>query len=421
MYAAPHASAIAGGSSMAGAFIRNVQTRLTSPAAGATNTGTTVTLQAVALDPFRRGLAVEFALDRPGTFGSPDVQTSSDVAGTGWADTPISWASAAFDNGLWVYRARSKLVKIGSGPNLPAGRWAKPVEFIQAGGAGLPRSLYLYVNKGIEALLVESRSLYLYVNRGFTASVAARSLYLYLSAKDGEVFPYLNHLSPPEQYEGGQVSLYGDGFGQYLDATQSATLTVSSTYSSNIAAFIRDGTAAEWKSTSGASAWIRFTWGAAKKIVAVVLEGGLADPWGVPRFGFDDASSQDGASAIVVSEAYARDAQYPIGGQRTLYWLATPKTTTYVEIAIASGGSGTNRGLAEAWILEEISPAQDAEGSSAILNRLLVTELAMGIVSWQTRSANWHPANSGVAPGAAAVVTVPTGAVSGLVTVEETT
>ena len=43
----------------------------------------------------------------------------------------------------------------------------------------------------------------------------------------------------------------------------------------------------------------------------------------------------------------------------------------------------------------------------------------MGIVSWRNRSPNWHPANSGVAPLPAATVTVPAGAVSGLVTVQE--
>jgi hypothetical protein len=45
----------------------------------------------------------------------------------------------------------------------------------------------------------------------------------------------------------------------------------------------------------------------------------------------------------------------------------------------------------------------------------------MGIVAWLTRSPNWYPANSGIAPLPAATVTVPSGAVSGLVYVEETT
>ena len=45
----------------------------------------------------------------------------------------------------------------------------------------------------------------------------------------------------------------------------------------------------------------------------------------------------------------------------------------------------------------------------------------MGIVVWTNRSPNLYPANSGVPILPAATVTVPSGAVSGLVTVEETT
>ena len=47
--------------------------------------------------------------------------------------------------------------------------------------------------------------------------------------------------------------------------------------------------------------------------------------------------------------------------------------------------------------------------------------LAMGIVSWQSRSPGLWPANSGVRSSAAIVVTVPTEAVSGMVSVELTT
>jgi len=443
MYALAHSP----GPRLAGAFMRNVRALAVSPAPGADNTSATVTLQGKTLDPFQRTGAAKFQLDRSGAFGSAEQQTSSGVTVAGWADTPASWASSAFGNGLWYYRVRSSGVRIGSGPSVPDGRWAGPIAFTQSGGAGLPRSLYLYENKGIQSVVAgvgtSSRDLYLYVNKGvrnhldkpyprslylfenrsmYPGVIFAgfkRALYLYLSAKDGEVFPYLNHLSPAEQYEGGQVDLYGDGLGQYLDATQAATLTVSSTYSSNVVDNVRDGTAAEWKSTSGASAWVRFTWGTAKRIVAVVLEGGLADPWGTPRFRFSDASSQDGVGAVPTPAAVLRDAQYPVGSGRTAYWLATPKLSTYVEVAIASGGSGTNRGFSEAWVIEEAVPPQNAELSRSWLNLDLLSEQDMGIVVWTNRSPNWHPANGGLTPLAAATVTIPAGAVSGLVTVQE--
>lgn len=304
---------------------------------------------------------------------------------------------------------------------------------------GIPRSLYLYENRGVQPLSISARSLYvyenigvrnhldpiparslyLYENREYVSTLLARSLYLYEATRDGEVFPYLSHISPVEQYEGGQVDLYGDGFGQYLEARASATITVSSTSGGSVADNVRDGTAAEWKSTSGASAWIRFTWGAAKRIVAVVLEGGLADPWGAPQFRFDDASSQNGSPEIGLASASYRSTEYPLGAQRLAYWLATPKLSTYLEIAVASGGAGTNRGFAEVWLIDEAVPADSAEASRAWLNPDLPTKQDMGIVAWQNRSPNLYPANSGVALLPAATVTIPSGAVSGLVIVQE--
>ena len=47
--------------------------------------------------------------------------------------------------------------------------------------------------------------------------------------------------------------------------------------------------------------------------------------------------------------------------------------------------------------------------------------LAMGVVSWQTRSPGLYPANSGVRSTAAIVVTVPTEGESGMLSVELTT
>lgn len=47
--------------------------------------------------------------------------------------------------------------------------------------------------------------------------------------------------------------------------------------------------------------------------------------------------------------------------------------------------------------------------------------LALGVVSWSTRSPNLHPANSGLATDPAITVTVPDEAESGSISVEETT
>ena len=397
------------------------------------------------LDPLRRTGYVAFQLDRVATFSSPDLQTSPNVGPIlGWADSPASWVSTAIGNGGWSYRARSWGVAVGAGPGV-TGRYASAIAFTQSGGAGIPRSLYLYVNKGIQALSVDARSLYLYVNKAMyegvisvdarslylyvnkamyegALSIEARALYLYLASRDGEVFPHLSKIVPSEQYELGQVELYGDGFGQYVEARDAATLTVSSVNAGNIAENVRDDTSAAWKSNDGASSWIRFTWGAAKRIVAVSLMNPYdTTRWGTPRFTFDDATFQDGSGDVATPDSYQVTTEYPVGAQRSTYWLATPKVTTYVQVGIASGGTGTNRGLSEVWVIEEAVPPQAAETSRAVLNRGLPSEQTMGIVAWQNRSPNWHPANSGVPPLSAATVTVPTGAVSGLVTVEETT
>jgi hypothetical protein len=429
------------GPRMAGAFMRNVQVRLASPAPGGDNTSATVTLQGVNLDPFRRSGYVAFQLDRIATYSSPEAQTSANVAVLGWADVPASWASSAIGNGTWLYRARSTGVSVGAGPGL-TGRYAASVSFTQSGGAGITRSLYLYMNKELESIIpavganaralylymnkayilsLAARNLYLYVNKAYSLEILARALYLYEAKRDGEVFPWLNHISPEEQYEGGQVDLYGDGFGQYLDAqeTVAPTISVSSTNGSNIADYANDRTAAEWQSTSGAAAWIRFTWGAAKRIVGIALEGSRnGTSWGIPRFRFDDASSQDG-TVTVPAPSLAATTEYPVGPWRQLYWLATPKDSTYVEIAIASGGSGTNRGFAEVWIVEEIVPAQNAEPSRAWINLDYPYALDFGIVDWRNRSPGFYPANGGGALTPAATVTVPVGAVSGLVKVQE--
>lgn len=88
------------------------------------------------------------------------------------------------------------------------------------------RSLYLYVNEGTHGHPgggdplgqddVLTRVLYLYVNRGHDrdpSDVPRRSLYLYGAYTNDEVFPWLMDRRPAEQVPGGQVSIYGDGFG----------------------------------------------------------------------------------------------------------------------------------------------------------------------------------------------------------------
>jgi hypothetical protein len=93
------------------------------------------------------------------------------------------------------------------------------------------RALYLQVSEAIyghpsggETLGgddVLARTLYLYVaivhDRDPT-DVAGRGLYLFEAYTNGEIFPWIERIRPTEQYEGGQVEIYGDGFG----ATQGA-------------------------------------------------------------------------------------------------------------------------------------------------------------------------------------------------------
>jgi hypothetical protein len=94
-----------------------------------------------------------------------------------------------------------------------------------------------------------------------------------------------------------------------------------------------------------------------------------------------------------------------------------PRTTTYVEVRVSSGGAGANRGLGEVWILEDLDQA--AEDSEAISNLGLAPESHFGIVLWANRSPGLWPANGGVPITAAATVTVGVTAESGVVVVRE--
>lgn len=289
------------------------------------------------------------------------------------------------------------------------GKWATKV---------LARSLYVVENKGFWATDQLARSLYTYENRGIWAHPQlARSLYTYEATRDGEVFPWLMKLDPAEQYRGGQVDLYGDGFGELLEAAAGATITTSSVSGANVGAGAVDRGTLGWVSTSGAGAWIRFTFGSPKVIVAVALEDltGTVERWGRPEFRFSDGGAVVvGATDVPLRATFDSTLEYPVGTMRLVYALPAPRTTTYVEVRIASSGSGTNRGLGEVWIFEDLDTA--AETSTVALG-----VDGMGIVSWRNRSPGLHPANGGIPVTPAATVTVPPTGESGLVVVTEST
>lgn len=98
------------------------------------------------------------------------------------------------------------------------------------------RVLYLYVNEGahgwpaggepLDGDDVLARVLYLYVNVSHDrdpSDVSARALYLYEAYTNEEIFPWIERIRPTEQYPGGQVEIYGDGFGA-SDAAEGATV-----------------------------------------------------------------------------------------------------------------------------------------------------------------------------------------------------
>lgn len=421
-----------------GCFVKRCDTRLDTPADAGTNTGSTATLTAFAVDPLCRSTRTTFYLDRIATYNTPNLQTSSQVQAKG-GQFP-SWASAALGNFTWTWKARTSAA-IGNEAGVVGPDTASRT-FDQQGGAGLPRSLYLNVNETVWPVVAgvgaNARSLYLNVNETVWAQVVAarslylnanetiwaqpilaRSLYLLEAIRDGEVFPWLNHLSPTEQYEGGQVDLYGDGFGGILEAAAGATITVDSVNGGYIAANAVDRSNGSWVSNSNrANAWIRFTFGATKRIVAVALEG-AGNGWGVPRFLFSSGAEIGGGFGVPGGQDWSPE--YPCGTTRGLYIFPTYRDTTYVEIRGPAGDGTTFVGLYEVWILEEVVPQQNAETSRAWINLGLLSEQDMGIVSWQNRSPNFYPANSGVPPLPAATVTIPSGAVSGLVNVQEET
>ena len=284
--------------------------------------------------------------------------------------------------------------------------------------AVLNRELYAYENDGIQPLSALTRDLYLYENDGIgVLAVLTRSLYGYESTQDLPVQPWLEKLDPAQQFPGGTVDLYGDGLGQYTEVGAASTITASSTNGLNAPAnVVARSATAFWQSTDGATAWLRFTFAVAKPVYAIALED-LADAttnqWGTPLVRFSDGGADvTGATAVPIPASVQRNSQDPVGTVRTLYILPAIRTVTWVEVRIASGGSGAARGLSQAWVYAD--EGQNAETSQALLNAL-----NMGVVSWSNRSPGLWPANGGLPQQSAATVTVPLLGTSGLVKVEE--
>jgi hypothetical protein len=308
----------------------------------------------------------------------------------------------------------------------------------------IPRTFYVYENRGIEPQSVAARTLYVYENKGVSVVLAARALYLYENRgiqslevlaraldlfenlRDGEVFPWLEKLLPAEQYRGGQVDLYGDGLGEVREVAADATITVSSSVGGNIGSNTVDRTTSEWQSAETTTdAWIRYTFAAPRVLVGCALEGRLTQvglaPWGNPTFRFGDAGSDVvGAPGPALSLAAESTAEYPVATRRSFYAFPAPRTSNFLEIRSTNNNPANGgRGLREVWIYEDADQA--AETSSAILNEGLPEEGAMGIVLWSGRSPGLWPSNAEMPTQKAVTVTVPVDAVSGLVRVRETT
>lgn len=285
--------------------------------------------------------------------------------------------------------------------------------------AVLARALYEYESDGLQAIKVLADTLYLYESDGLQALlILMRAHYLYEATTDGEVFPWLMDIQPRQQYRGGTIDLYGDGFGEFLDAAAAATITVDSVNNGYVAANAVDATNSSWISNSNQNgAWIRFTFAVAKVISVIVLEGG-GNNWGVPEFRFSDGLGNVTGSGAVAGNS-PQGAEYPLGVSRTAYVLPTPRTTTYVEIRVSGGGGTTFIGFAAVRIYEDAG--QGSEGASIISNLGLAAQVAFGAVgTWLNRSPNLWPANSGVPIQKALTGTVVPAAQSGLVKVEET-
>lgn len=282
----------------------------------------------------------------------------------------------------------------------------------------LKRDLYAYENKGLQAITVSHRGLYVYENRGIQhLEPEARDLYLYEAKVDGEVFPWLERIEPQEQYRGGEVNLFGDGFGGIIEAgvEPATTVTVSSTNGANVGDNVKDRVeTTAWASNGdGAASWLRMTFGGGPEVitaVSLVDRSASGITWGVPVFRFSDGGPDiDGAVAVPAKGNI-------LGGTRQLYELPAPRTSTYLEVRVKAGtGVGANRGLAEVWVW--VNRGVGAEDSDVLLGD--DPDLMGTTGAWLNRSPGLWPANSGVRSTPAATVIVPVDGDSGLVRVRE--
>ena len=279
----------------------------------------------------------------------------------------------------------------------------------------LARDLYLYETIGIEALSVEARALYVYETIGMEArSVLVRDLYAYEATRDLPVFPWLGKINPTQQYQGGQVELFGDGLGQFAEVGAGASVTASSTDGSNIPSNVASRTTAYWQSND-ASPWLRFTFGGATNLYGIVLVDLLAgsNSWGIPLFRFSSGADVIGSAAVPIPTPSDQPPEYPVGNVRTLYVLPVERTCTWVEVRVSSGGAGASRGLSQAWILAD--DGVDTEPSTVTLNG----EDSGTPGKWLNRSPGLWPANSGLPLEPAGQMVVPLDGTSGLVKVSQ--
>lgn len=271
------------------------------------------------------------------------------------------------------------------------------------------RALYEVENVGMQALTVLERGLYEQESLGIQAlTVLERALYNHENQTDDQMFPWLEKITPDAQFRGGQVTLYGDGFGDWVEVAHTATMSASSGSPANAI----DNTQAAWVPSDGTSSWIRVTFAnPGQKVVAIALEQTAAGTdFGAPLFHFSDL----GADVTPGNDParYVAMTNVPVGTGRTLYVLSTPRTCDWVEVHTPNAG-GSNPSLAELWVWA-------SDGESARTGVVLLNAESCGVVSWASRSPLLWPSNLGSNETGAIVMTVPSDAVSGLVKVEQT-
>lgn len=160
------------------------------------------------------------------------------------------------------------------------------------------------------------------------------------------------------------------------DLTKPSQLTASASFNASFSKWnaIDGTTGAEWASSGdGSAAWIQFTYSQSVSVESIQLQDrtGTSDRWGTPRFTFSDSSTQDGGGAVS-NTGY------------TTYTL-TPVTTTSVRITILSGGTGNNRGLAEAILTGQVFLPNAAVSDSVSTSESFTVQIE-GVLADQTIS-----------------------------------